>query len=380
MQDIMSFDCRSLMWGSFILSQMLNVSLVMALGIDSFPNCFVDRPGFIGDGSCDGGIYNTVDCGYDGEDCFEFNRLYPDCDVEDPFYVGDGFCHGGKYNTLECGYDGNDCIEFNALYPRCSADEPWRIGNFICDGDGYNTVACGFDGNDCGTFETFYPSCTVEHPEYIGNGLCDLGDYNTEVCGFDGGDCDAYNGFLLLYPSCFSASGNFSFVGDGTCNREFVFANPDECELKENDCIGFNIEYPRCKVDFPFLLGNGKCDGGPYNTEDCNWDGLDCFLEQYPSCHVDISQFLGDSLCQAFGNYNTEECNYDAGDCEDFNARYPDCKVDLPYQVGNRVCNGGAYNTPQCGYDGGDCKYSGCKRYSLHSVMFLLVFSIISSI
>ena len=47
--------------------------------------------------------------------------------------------------------------------------------------------------------------------------------------------------------------------------------------------------YPDCKGGVhPNRVGDGKCDGEPYNTAECGWDGGDCveFNEQYPGCHV----------------------------------------------------------------------------------------------
>jgi predicted RNA-binding Zn-ribbon protein involved in translation (DUF1610 family) len=45
-----------------------------------------------------------------GGDCDEFNAEYPNCNVEDPYRTGDGRCDGGAYNTTECGFDGVDCV------------------------------------------------------------------------------------------------------------------------------------------------------------------------------------------------------------------------------------------------------------------------------
>ena len=38
----------------------------------------------------------------------------------------------------------------------------------------------------------------------------------------------------------------------------------------------FNKLYPNCTVDQPILVGDGVCEGGEYNTEECKWDGGDC--------------------------------------------------------------------------------------------------------
>lgn len=50
------------------------------------------------------------ECFLDGQDCKEYKKLYPDCLAPQPEKVGDGHCDGILYNTTECGWDGNDCI------------------------------------------------------------------------------------------------------------------------------------------------------------------------------------------------------------------------------------------------------------------------------
>jgi len=116
--------------------------------------------------------------------------------VDYPEQIGDGLCNGGEFNTEECGFDGGNCDAFNFEYPNCFVDYPERIGDGGCDdyygelGLGVNTEECGFDGGDCPHPD--YPDCFVQNPYYIGDGLCDdynFGGYNTEDCGFDGGDC-----------------------------------------------------------------------------------------------------------------------------------------------------------------------------------------------
>jgi hypothetical protein len=129
--------------------------------MQDYPNCTnVDYSGYIGDGYCHGGDYNTVECGFDGGDCEEFNAKYPNCNADPPFLIGDGNCDGGIYNTAECGFDGGDCEGFNAKYPNCNADNSYWIGDGFCDGGDYNTAACGFDGGDC-TSGTSFPVWSV---------------------------------------------------------------------------------------------------------------------------------------------------------------------------------------------------------------------------
>ena len=113
-------------------------------------SCKVDCPHCIGDGSCDGGEYNTLACEWDGGDCLEFNAKYPECkNVEKPYWIGDEGCDGDEYNTLACGWDGGDCLEFNGKYPECNVDRTYWIGDGSCDGGSYNTTECGYDGGNC---------------------------------------------------------------------------------------------------------------------------------------------------------------------------------------------------------------------------------------
>ena len=63
---------------------------------------------------------------------------------------------------------------------------------------------------------------------------------------------------------------------------------------------------------------------------------------------------LGDGVCQG-GPYNTEECDWDGGDCTEFNDLYPNCTVPFPELIGNGWCSGGIYDVESCGWDGGDC-------------------------
>eukprot|EP00979_Chaetoceros_neogracilis_P012553 scaffold3353_cov298-Chaetoceros_neogracile.AAC.4 len=156
----------------------------------SYPNCNVGYPVLIGNGVCQGGDYNTAECGSDGGDCDDFNLAYPHCNVDRPYSIGNGSCSGVDYNTAECGFDGGDCVVPD--YPDCHVDRPSNVGNGWCDNYGkYNTAECGSDGGDCDDFNEAYPHCNAGNPGWIGNGFCNGGDYNTEACGFDEGDCSS---------------------------------------------------------------------------------------------------------------------------------------------------------------------------------------------
>ena len=39
------------------------------------------------------------------------------------------------------------------------------------------------------------------------------------------------------------------------------------------DCLDFNVRYPNCSVESPWMIGNGRCHGESYNTEECGFDG-----------------------------------------------------------------------------------------------------------
>jgi hypothetical protein len=163
-----------------------------------YPNCKVPVLNWFGDHLCDGGVYNTVECGFDGGACDNFNIQYPNCHVPNPYMIGDGDCDEGEYNTPECQYDGGDChTPFNTsdptkFYPNCNAPILSKVGDSWCDGAAYNTPECEYDGGDCLEFNTQYPDCNIENPDWVGDGYCDLyGGYNTIHCGFDGGDCQS---------------------------------------------------------------------------------------------------------------------------------------------------------------------------------------------
>jgi hypothetical protein len=247
--------------------------------MQDYPDCNVLLPWWIGNGECHGGDYNTVECGFDGGDCEDFNNKYPNCNVSSPSFIGNGNCNGGDYNTPECGFDKGDCEDFNAKmknYPNCtnvdySGD---YIGDGYCNGGDYNTVECGFDGGDCEDFNNKYPNCNVEYSGVIGNGYCNYGIYNTVECGFDGGDCEDFNN---KYPNCNVA--NPRWIGDGSCFNDVDY-NTAACGFDGGDCDSFNRvinKYPDCSTAnyLPWRIGDGECHG-EYNTAECGFDDGDC--------------------------------------------------------------------------------------------------------
>lgn len=156
--------CSRRRWHCYLGNWGNNLRAEECSGVECYPNCNVDNPYQIGDGTCDGRSYNTEECGWDGGDCATNH-------------------HWGL-----CNWDGGDCTEFNQKYPDCHIDFP----SFIGDGDcyiiePYNTEECIWDSGDCTWWNINYPSCHVEFPGSFGDGLCINTDpCNSEECGWDG--------------------------------------------------------------------------------------------------------------------------------------------------------------------------------------------------
>ena len=397
-----------------------------------YPNCDVPLPEYIGDGFCDGEPYSTVECGWDGGDCCPpgyfgpyCTLFYPNCsavddplwiDIGDPSLIGNGFCEG-LYNTSECGWEGGDCLpcddgyfglDCTLFYPNCSASYPESmvIGDGLCDGL-YNTEECGWEGGDCclpGYFgpgcSLHYPNCSADDPSLIGDDWCD-DVYNTSECGWEGGDClpceDGYFGpSCEHYPDC--SVPNPELIGNGECDG--LPYETEECRWDGGDCVSLfcgehgyfgefcDLFYPNCSVPIPSYIGDLECDGLPYNTEECGWDGGDCHHCNatyfgpscdlyYPNCSVPIPSYIGNGACNG-KPYDTLECGWDGGDCiscdvgyvgPNCSHYYPNCSVSFPKFIGNGICNR-KYNTTECGWDGADCLPCddgyfgpGCKLY-----------------
>jgi len=90
-----------------------------------------------------------------------YDVKYPQCQVklqkDDIKKIGDGKCDGGLFNRYECGFDGGDCISFRLAYPDCLGPkvDPAKISNGECDHEN-NYKECGYDGRQFHTDSSGY--------------------------------------------------------------------------------------------------------------------------------------------------------------------------------------------------------------------------------
>jgi len=295
-----------------------------------------------------------------------FYAKYPYCliPVTEIPKIGDGYCDGGgQFNTVACSFDGGDCIEFNLEYPNCKATEPELVGNDQCNFD-INTEECNFDGSDCCPYDY---GVNGTDPR-LGDGVCDGGYFFTQMCSYDEFDCQDFRSRVQQVPGIKCdievlanlVDGNhIPRLGDGTCDSKIY--NRAECLFEDGDCIECNAQVH----DFT-RTGDGICQGGRHNSQLCNWDAGDCFEfnEKFPLCvnrtldniYSDSTMkyvpIIGDGICNS-GLYNNEDCGYEDGDCLACNIILDEKGLDR-IQLGNRECDG-AYNFTECGFDGGDC-------------------------
>ena len=290
--------------------------------------CIVEDSSKLGDGTCDGGEYNTDKCQWDKGDCAVINS-YPGCPISpaDSAKLGDGVCDSYPYFSPECGLDAGDCADCTIPPELTDTYTPkeWsqRVGDGRCLGP-LNHAGCSFDGGDCddfnakypdcrlgdrscSSFNSSFPGCVVLYPEFLSDGACDEGGYNNVRCSYDGGDCEEFNVvFNQKHPDCLG--------GDHSCST-------------------FNATFPGCMVEDPDFVGDGLCDGKAYNIPECNWDNGDCddWNDLYPDCKKEGLR------------------------CASWKEEYPDCDVDSPEFVGDGLCDGMPYNTTECPFDGSDC-------------------------
>ena len=240
------------------------------IGGDCYPVADSDQ---LGDGVCDGFIFNTQICGFDGGDCLDFNIQHPKCCGTEnytilelfneyhrhPYFgLGDGKCDGiSMYSGPECGYDGGDCELCYTIFEKQFEKESFgdTFGDGKCDGSSaLNIDICGFDGGDCYFCMEEEKDDSLFNASRLGDGICDGGSYMTEMCNFDGGDCD---NFLFYYPDCDAMDP--TKVGDGTCNSEY---NIWECGFDGGDCQEYRESFNLldCHVEDIHRIGDGVCD------------------------------------------------------------------------------------------------------------------------
>lgn len=248
----------------------------------------------IGDGYCDAELNNTI-CGFDGQDCADSPVK---CLVPVTSLLGDGSCDGGPYNTPACNFDNGDCIECNSkvsdpmrigkyfasqflflrlVYSKSDFHQHSIPGNGICDGGLFMTLdSCSNDGHDCDNFLNNYPNCAAPEPEKVGDGICHGGLYFTEACGRDGGDCSKCD-----VP-------DIEKVGDGVCQGGAYLV--PECAMDAGDCAAcFALTKMGARN-----IGDGYCDA-TLNITECGYDGSDCLGTEF--CVVGRKNLLGDSFC-----------------------------------------------------------------------------------
>jgi len=322
---------------------------------DKYPNCLV-QPNQIfkfGDGNCDGGLFNTFECAFDGHDCIDFNLAYPGCKAINPSKVGDGECHKENDNE-QCGYDGGDCCEV-------INDEFWGDGD--CHGGFYNTWACKYDRGDCNDFWEQFPYCNHNFnatnrdgkPMKLGDGVCEfIPEYMNDECGWEFGDCGSmakeYEIFERDYPSCDFMIGahenGTTKIGNGVCDLDLL---TNECDWDGFDC---------CK-DTQSLSFNGQCDAINLKRE-CAWDGFDCCGDSL-LYGIQIPPWFNDGYCDS--SLLNVECGFDGDDCgNELLELFPGCDFSSisPESFGDGYCDS-VLNSTKCGFDGRDCDVIGVE-------------------
>lgn len=327
---------------------------------------------YFGDGICDTSrdVMNNYRCGFEGGDCFIFDLAYPDCNATRPKEVGDGICQP-ELNHDSCGWDGGDCCPWLNETNKETYEEFY--GDEKCHAI-FNTAECLYDKGDCLSFNMEYANFTVPEttthfeidnalPTVLGDGNCSLAEeymieYMNEESGWAFGDCkgkvNLNNTRQNEYPHC--RQQDLFKIGNGKCDKDLL---TDSCGWDELDC---------CTLD-QAKVKDGLCDK-EYLTQECGYDGYDCCDHQKKLrngyCNDYIFNFAVIGAGENSENLLKEmkECGYDDFDCED------KCIVKDPQLLGNGECDGGYYNTKECKWDYGDCDehnrlFPNCKLYKL---------------
>ena len=283
-----------------------------------YPDCKLRgiSPLDIGDKTCNG-ILNNVDCGFDGNDCAEYNLNYPGCRVNDTNLVGDGFCNGGVYDTIQCVRDGGDC-------ERCpdvpnSEKNTMSIATGDFNNDSYVDIIfgnCGLSNqlllnNGDGTFGNAidlpggnYKQCTtsIAAADLDGDGLIDI------VVGRQFFDFITYYYASHRNNTILWNKGNDTFIEQHLLNGDEVDTQAIEVADLDNN-------------SFPdIIFGNSNTDANTIMWNQGNKEFIEKELPQskdYDTRSVSVL-FLADAggnplLGQAailFGNYNQQNMYY----------------------------------------------------------------------
>jgi hypothetical protein len=261
--------------------------------VEGYPGCCVEKPEWVGDDDCDGGIYNTKECEYDGGDCeppiiidgypvcsYGLHQVegYPGCCVESPEWIGDGECDWGTYMTEECGLDGGDCT--------CLAADPEQCGcGSVQQRDFRGTINVTESGYACEQWSADW--IAEEHgydyvQRYPNSGL-ENNNY-----------CRTLDGYLR--PGCFIKREHHQEAGTDWeyCNVPFCMTGPEGCsdlalegdEVSEesistcnyHQCAGSNaIDQPSLDTFFSPTLDEVEptCQC-VFEIWDCAYGSLDC--------------------------------------------------------------------------------------------------------
>ena len=365
----------------------------------------------LNNGKCDLGNENTKACGWDGGDCCndtctnalceyydgiaghvcndpnstEFNA----CSVEFEEYIADGMCDGGLYNTAACDWDGGDCCELSCFAEESPfSSECGSLADFECQNPAFGCTGAWTQWStcdaSCGTgshHRTFLitrnatgggVACENEHTEIF------VGNCNTQGCDFDAdgtnddldscpvdaendADSDAVCGNVDECP--YDAADDSD--ADDTCDSD------DSCPLDPaNDFDGDALcsSFDSCPEDpYNDADSDNNCDTGPACGADSSNDiDSDEICADEDSCPMDAGNDIdSDQMCQADDPCPTDPLNDSDSDgicdtddnCLAVSSRVGDGFCDaLDATFGNM-----SYNTAGCGWDGGDCCSHSCR-------------------
>lgn len=172
---------------------------------EEYPACNAVDVESLGNGHCNS-KNNVPECDFDGGDC---------CPVADSPFLGDGYCDGLIFNTEVCGFDAGDCSFLNSKFPNCDVAKDYTLlelyiknreieaspiirkslGDGVCENfELYNVPECGFEGGDCvecmHKFKDHFLNNVDGLFDSFGDSECNqVSPLNIDICGYDGGDC-----------------------------------------------------------------------------------------------------------------------------------------------------------------------------------------------